>query len=86
MKVGHYPGQTVVQTISNPDGTVSILHVDPSNPVIQLPDGTTAQVRLNSEGTQLISLPDGTTAQVNSYVRPGKNDHLIGISGCLLTW
>ncbi len=35
----------MVQTISNPDGTVSILHVDPNNPVITLPDGTTAQVQ-----------------------------------------
>ncbi|XP_045585548.1 DNA-binding protein P3A2 isoform X2 [Procambarus clarkii] len=35
----------VVQTISNPDGTVSIVQVDPSNPVIQLPDGTTAHVQ-----------------------------------------
>ncbi|XP_063845997.1 DNA-binding protein P3A2-like isoform X6 [Scylla paramamosain] len=39
-----YSGQ-VVQTISNPDGTVSIVQVDPSNPVIQLPDGTTAHVQ-----------------------------------------
>jgi hypothetical protein len=36
-----------VQTISNPDGTVSIVHVDPNNPVITLPDGTQAQVRLD---------------------------------------
>lgn len=42
--VGQYT-PTVVQTISNPDGTVSIIHVDPSNPVITLPDGTTAQVQ-----------------------------------------
>jgi nuclear respiratory factor 1 len=35
----------VVQTISNPDGTVSIVHVDPNNPVITLPDGTQAQVK-----------------------------------------
>lgn len=35
----------MVQTISNPDGTVSIVQVDPSNPVIQLPDGTTAHVQ-----------------------------------------
>ncbi|EFX65763.1 hypothetical protein DAPPUDRAFT_65254, partial [Daphnia pulex] len=35
---------TVVQTISNPDGTVSIIQVDPNNPIITLPDGTTAQV------------------------------------------
>jgi len=78
-KVGHYPGQTVVQTISNPDGTVSILHVDPNNPVIQLPDGTTAQVRINSEGTQLISLPDGTTAQVQgvAHVHEGAGVHTL---------
>ncbi|XP_023705806.1 DNA-binding protein Ewg isoform X7 [Cryptotermes secundus] len=36
---------TVLQTISNPDGTVSIIQVDPSNPIITLPDGTTAQVQ-----------------------------------------
>ena len=42
-QVNNY-GPTVVQTISNPDGTVSIIHVDPNNPVITLPDGTTAQV------------------------------------------
>ncbi|CAB4065153.1 NRF1 [Lepeophtheirus salmonis] len=36
---------TMVQTISNSDGTVSIIQVDPSNPVIALPDGSTAQVQ-----------------------------------------
>ena len=44
-QVGQYTPTTVVQTIANPDGTVSIIHVDPSNPVITLPDGTTAQVQ-----------------------------------------
>ena len=43
-QVGQYISG-VVQTISNPDGTVSIVHVDPNNPVITLPDGTQAQVR-----------------------------------------
>lgn len=38
-------GQTVVQTIANPDGTVSIVQVENSNPIIQLPDGTTAQIQ-----------------------------------------
>ncbi|CAB0010577.1 unnamed protein product [Nesidiocoris tenuis] len=38
---------TVLQTISNPDGTVSIIQVDPNNPFITLPDGTTAQVQVN---------------------------------------
>ncbi|XP_011498913.1 PREDICTED: LOW QUALITY PROTEIN: DNA-binding protein P3A2 [Ceratosolen solmsi marchali] len=38
-----YP--TVLQTITNADGTVSLIQVDPSNPIITLPDGTTAQVQ-----------------------------------------
>ncbi|XP_076657288.1 DNA-binding protein Ewg isoform X4 [Halictus rubicundus] len=38
-----YPA--VLQTITNPDGTVSIIQVDPNNPIITLPDGTTAQVQ-----------------------------------------
>lgn len=29
----------------NADGTVSFIHVDPNNPIITLPDGTTAQVQ-----------------------------------------
>ncbi|XP_033215954.1 DNA-binding protein P3A2 isoform X2 [Belonocnema kinseyi] len=39
-----YP-TAVLQTITNPDGTVSLIQVDPSNPIITLPDGTTAQVQ-----------------------------------------
>ncbi|KAL6254864.1 hypothetical protein P5V15_014203 [Pogonomyrmex californicus] len=39
-----YP-TTVLQTITNPDGTVSIIQMDPSTPIITLPDGTTAQVQ-----------------------------------------
>jgi nuclear respiratory factor 1 len=42
----------VLQTISNPDGTVSIIQVDPNNPIITLPDGTTAQV----QGVTTVSL------------------------------
>lgn len=42
--MAQYP-TTVLQTITNPDGTVSIIQVDPSNPIITLPDGTTAQVQ-----------------------------------------
>ncbi|CAH0727649.1 unnamed protein product, partial [Brenthis ino] len=34
----------VLQTITNPDGTVSLIQVDPNSPIITLPDGTTAQV------------------------------------------
>lgn len=34
----------VLQTITNPDGSVSLIQVDPNNPIITLPDGTTAHV------------------------------------------
>ncbi|XP_066979774.1 DNA-binding protein P3A2 isoform X2 [Macrobrachium rosenbergii] len=52
----------VVQTISNPDGTVSIVQVDPNNPVIQLPDGTTAHVQgIAHNGESL----DGENGSVN---------------------
>lgn len=34
-----------MHTITNPDGTVSIVQVDPNNPIITLPDGTTAHVQ-----------------------------------------
>jgi len=36
---------TVLQTINNPDGTVSIIHVDPTSAVVTLSDGTQAQVQ-----------------------------------------
>ena len=32
--------------MTNPDGTISIVLVDPNNPVITLPDGTTAHVSI----------------------------------------
>lgn len=35
----------MLQTIQNADGTVSIIQVDPNNPIITLSDGTTAQVQ-----------------------------------------
>ena len=40
-QLANYP---TISTIPNPDGTVSIIQVDPNNPVITLPDGTTAHV------------------------------------------
>ncbi|CAN7937228.1 unnamed protein product [Ixodes hexagonus] len=42
--ITHYT-PTMVQTINNPDGTVSIIHVDPGSALLTLPDGTQAQVR-----------------------------------------
>lgn len=46
---------TVLHTITNPDGTVSIVQVDPNNPIITLPDGTTAHVQgmATGEGGQV---------------------------------
>lgn len=35
----------MLHTITNADGTVSIVQVDPNNPIITLPDGTTAHVQ-----------------------------------------
>ncbi|XP_028040444.1 DNA-binding protein Ewg isoform X3 [Bombyx mandarina] len=40
----------VLQTITNPDGSVSLIQVDPNNPIITLPDGTTAHVIQSGEG------------------------------------
>merc|ERR1719195_2180863 len=57
-KVSNYP---VVSTIPNPDGTVSIIHVDPNNPVITLPDGTTAHVQLAHEGGSVHTLAELAT-------------------------
>lgn len=37
---------TMVQAINNPDGTVSLIQMDPnSSALVTLPDGTQAQVR-----------------------------------------
>ncbi|XP_053621494.1 DNA-binding protein P3A2 isoform X4 [Plodia interpunctella] len=53
----------VLQTITNPDGTVSLIQVDPNNPIITLPDGTTAQVIHSGEGgTSVVSGLDGEGA------------------------
>lgn len=52
MQVSTQYTPAVLQTISNPDGTVSIIQVDPNNPIITLPDGTTAHV----QGVATVSL------------------------------
>lgn len=61
----HYP--TMVQTISNPDGTVSLIQVDPTNTVVTLPDGTQAQLRTVSAvlGSQADGEITAGTHQVN---------------------
>ena len=59
----HYPA-TMVQTISNPDGTVSIIQVDPSNPVITLPDGTQALVEGSHQALQSVAEITGDPQQL----------------------
>ncbi|KAJ2947981.1 hypothetical protein O0L34_g9773 [Tuta absoluta] len=56
----------VLQTITNPDGSVSLIQVDPNNPIITLPDGTTAQVvsipQLHSGEGGVVQAMDGEVA------------------------
>ncbi|KAI8438973.1 hypothetical protein MSG28_011278 [Choristoneura fumiferana] len=57
----------VLQTITNPDGSVSLVQLDPSHPIITLPDGTTAQVvSITTPGTQWITTPNTQTTQIHS--------------------
>lgn len=62
---------TVLQTISNPDGTVSIIQVDPNNPIITLPDGTTAHVQ--GVTTSLDGQGDGVSVDLNSVTEATLN-------------
>ncbi|XP_045446448.1 DNA-binding protein P3A2 [Melitaea cinxia] len=53
----------VLQTITNPDGSVSLIQVDPSNHIITLPDGTTAQViHSGGEGAGVVQALEGEGA------------------------
>ncbi|XP_068158597.1 DNA-binding protein Ewg isoform X2 [Drosophila tropicalis] len=55
---------TTTQTVlsQNPDGTVSIIQVDPNNPIITLPDGTTAQV----QGVATLHQGEGGTTTIQT--------------------
>ncbi|CAK1540344.1 unnamed protein product [Leptosia nina] len=55
----------VLQTITNPDGSVSLIQVDPNSPIITLPDGTTAQVIHSTEGGAVVSGLDGEGVAVD---------------------
>lgn len=48
--------QTMIHSIQNADGTVSIIQVDPNNQIITLPDGTTAQVQGVATVMQTVNL------------------------------
>nr|SVE74061.1 EOG090X02DX [Daphnia barbata] len=64
---------TVVQTISNPDGTVSIIQVDPNNPIITLPDGTTAQV-VATQGVATVNQCDEDDSASHDQQQQHQND------------
>ncbi|XP_073957869.1 DNA-binding protein Ewg isoform X4 [Choristoneura fumiferana] len=56
----------VLQTITNPDGSVSLVQLDPSHPIITLPDGTTAQVIHSGEGgSSMVQTLDGESVTVD---------------------
>ncbi|EEC17745.1 nuclear respiratory factor, putative [Ixodes scapularis] len=68
--ITHYT-PTMVQTINNPDGTVSIIHVDPGSALLTLPDGTQAQVRtINAVSTP--PKPSRTRRANQSSCRAGR--------------
>nr|SVE73432.1 EOG090X02DX [Daphnia atkinsoni] len=64
---------TVVQTISNPDGTVSIIQVDPNNPIITLPDGTTAQV-VATQGVSTVNQCEEDDSNAHDQQQQHQND------------
>jgi len=80
-QVNNYGGQTVVQTISNPDGSVSIIHVDPNNPVITLSDGTTAQVQLHDAGSvhtlAEVATSDSQVLQGTHEIQTNEHGHIL---------
>ncbi|CAB3241196.1 unnamed protein product [Arctia plantaginis] len=55
----------MLQTITNPDGSVSLIQVDPNNPIITLPDGTTAQVIHSGEGGVVQTMDGENTVAVD---------------------
>ncbi|CAL8088750.1 unnamed protein product [Orchesella dallaii] len=75
---------TVLQTISNPDGSVSIIQVDPTNSIITLPDGTTAQVQgvatlqHSSDGGQTVQAVQ-TLADVTGHHHDGSNEMPVAV-------
>ncbi|KPI95166.1 DNA-binding protein P3A2 [Papilio xuthus] len=88
----------MLQTITNPDGTVSLIQVDPNSPIITLPDGTTAQVisadgsgvvqALEGEGAVAVDLNAVAEATLNhegQLILPGEDGHgyPVSVSGVI---
>merc|ERR1719419_1903225 len=77
-KVANYP----FNTMTNPDGTISIVQVDPNNPVITLPDGTTAHVQLSHDGGSVHTLAelatsDTTANQPGHEIQTNEHGHIL---------
>ncbi|XP_044740016.1 DNA-binding protein Ewg-like [Chrysoperla carnea] len=64
----------VLQTITNPDGSISILQVDSNNPIITLPDGTTAQVQ------GLATIPHGDETTVHTLNKVGDGTEIVDLN------
>ncbi|CAH0562143.1 unnamed protein product [Brassicogethes aeneus] len=69
---------TVLHTITNPDGTVSIVQVDPNNPIITLPDGTTAHVQ--GMATLQSGQGDGTPVHTIQTISEGGQGEVVDLN------
>ncbi|XP_030756128.1 DNA-binding protein Ewg-like isoform X4 [Sitophilus oryzae] len=69
---------TVLHTITNPDGTVSIVQVDPNNPIITLPDGTTAHVQ--GMATLQSGNGDGTPVHTIQAISDGGSQEVVDLN------
>ncbi|GLV37616.1 erect wing [Carabus blaptoides fortunei] len=68
----------VLHTITNPDGTVSIVQVDPNNPIITLPDGTTAHVQ--GLATIQTTQGDGSVHTVQTLAEVGSQGEVVDLN------
>ncbi|XP_055295224.1 DNA-binding protein Ewg isoform X4 [Sitodiplosis mosellana] len=75
----HYT-QGLLHSIQNADGTVSIIQVDPSNQIITLPDGTTAQV----QGIATLSQGDGGHVQTVQSIDAGHENMTVDLTEATL--
>ncbi|XP_055295223.1 DNA-binding protein Ewg isoform X3 [Sitodiplosis mosellana] len=72
--------QGLLHSIQNADGTVSIIQVDPSNQIITLPDGTTAQV----QGIATLSQGDGGHVQTVQSIDAGHENMTVDLTEATL--
>lgn len=81
---GSIYGTTMVQAINNPDGSVSIIQMDPTTTVVTLADGTQAQLRTMSAlpqataGVSAVAVEGGQVLQVEEAVGASSVDTVGG--------